>query len=142
MKKEGRFNDSPRRKAREISLQVLFQREFTPEMSVDASLKYFRGYISAPDEAWGYAETLLNGVDARRDEIDRFIRDSSLNWKIERISPVDLCILRQSVFEMISDNVPFKVAIDEAVELAKNMGVPNRRTSSMVFSTMCTNAGV
>ena len=122
MKSEDRLNDSPRRKAREISLQILFQREFTPEMSVDTSLKYFRGYISAADEAWEYAEVLLNGVDARCDEIDRFIRDSSHNWKIERISPVDLCILRQSVFEMISDNVPFKVAIDEAVELAKKYG--------------------
>ncbi len=113
-----------RRKAREISLQILFQREFTPEMTVHSSLEYFQNYISATKDSWDYANILLTGVDKQRDEIDRLIRESSHNWKIERISPVDLCILRQSLFEMVfsSQSIPYKVVIDEAIELAKKYG--------------------
>lgn len=91
-------------------------------MSIETSLKYFSTYISAADEAWQYAESLLKGVAERGQEIDRLISESSRNWKIERISPVDLCLLRQSVYEIISGSAPFKVAIDEAIELAKKYG--------------------
>jgi N utilization substance protein B len=115
---------SPRRKAREIALQILFQLEFTPELTVGSSLMYFREHITAPPEAWEYAEQLLNGVAEFKDKIDGQIRDSSTNWRIDRIASVDLSLLRLAVYEMLFADpaIPFKAAIDESLELAKKYG--------------------
>ena len=69
-----------------------------------------------------YAEALVRGVLDKKDAIDRVIEISSDNWSVERMPLVDRNILRIAVYEMRYSDVPFKVAIDEAVELAKRFG--------------------
>ncbi|OFZ12421.1 MAG: transcription antitermination factor NusB [Bdellovibrionales bacterium RBG_16_40_8] len=113
-----------RRRAREVALQVLFQKEFVPDIDFSTSLAYFRDRLEIPKESCDYAQHLLNGIEKHSIEIDKHISEKSRNWKISRIAPVDLCLLRLGVFELcFGDNeVPPKVVIDEAIEIAKRYG--------------------
>jgi len=113
-----------RRKAREIALQVLFQREFVKDVDTHTSIDYFREIVTASPAAWQYAEFLLDGFEKNAAQIDATISDRSKNWKITRMSPVDLSILRVSAFEILfaGADVPPKAVINEAVEMARRYG--------------------
>jgi transcription antitermination protein NusB len=113
-----------RRKAREIALQVMFQREFVKDVEIQTSLEYFREVVTATPEAWDYAEFLLTGVVKQITEIDAAISDKSQNWKLSRMSAVDLSILRVAAFEILfaEADVPPKAVINEAIEVAKRYG--------------------
>ncbi len=70
-----------------------------------------------PDE---YIKKTISGVFEKLDEIDALITESAKRWKAERLSHTSLSIMRLAVYEMLYvDDVPFPVAINEAVELAK-----------------------
>lgn len=70
-----------------------------------------------PDE---YIEKVVMGVTEHKDELDALIADSAKGWKLERLSAASLAIMRLAVYEMLYvEDVPFSVAINEAVELAK-----------------------
>ena len=63
------------------------------------------------------------GVQREREVLDRWIREASRNWRVERMSKVDRNILRLGAFELAhQDDIPAKVSIDEAVELGKKYG--------------------
>jgi len=65
----------------------------------------------------------VEGVLQHKDEIDQFIERFSNNWKISRMSRVDRNIMRIAVFEILyCDDIPFKVSINEAVDLGKRYG--------------------
>ena len=71
-------------------------------------------------EIFGYAEEILLGVTAHIDEIDAYLEAYSQGWTLERMPALDRTIMRVAVWEIIyNDEVPDGVAIDEAVELAK-----------------------
>ena len=74
-----------------------------------------------------YAHTLLNGIKTNQKKIDSLIKQTSQSWKMERISLIDLNIMRIAVYEMLCSTppVPFKVCINEAVEMAKIYGTEN-----------------
>ncbi|HBG45712.1 MAG TPA: transcription antitermination factor NusB [Deltaproteobacteria bacterium] len=112
---------SLRRKARETALQILYK----IDMSEGApSVEGLDGGPLAPGtEARRYCDELVAGVTSRLDEINRTIEAHSENWTIERMAIVDRNILRIAVYELLySKDVPYKVVIDEAVELAKRYG--------------------
>jgi N utilization substance protein B len=113
-----------RRRAREIALQVLFQREIDKDVDTRVSLDYFHEIATAAPAAWRYAETLLAGVAEHSEKIDATISAKSQNWKITRMSPVDLSILRVAAFEILfaGADVPPKVVINEAIEIARRYG--------------------
>lgn len=114
---------SQRRRARELALQVLFQKEFTADLDIKASLSYFRKHLEVSDESLSYAESLLAGIEAHLDEINTIITQTSHNWKISRMAPVDLSLLRIGVYEIyFNEEVPPKVVINEAIEIAKKYG--------------------
>lgn len=112
---------SSRQQAREIALQILFQREFAPEVNIETSLDYFTSMIQADSESRKYAGLLLHGVIEKISELDQRISDRSKNWSLDRMSPVDRSILRIGCYELCftEADVPKKVAINEAIELAK-----------------------
>ena len=62
---------------------------------------------------------LAEGVDAEREELDETIASYAKNWTVDRIAPLDLNVMRVALFEIEHDLVPVEVAIDEAVEIAK-----------------------
>lgn len=65
---------------------------------------------------------LVTGILAKKDEIDKKIGDSAPAWPVDKLNKIDLAILRLAVYELTIKEVPPKVVIDEAVELAKEFG--------------------
>ncbi len=118
---------STRRASREVALQVLFQYHFSPEIDLGQCLSLYESQFLRDKDAWKYAENLIHGVLEFKKSIDELISSKSLNWKIERIAGVDLNILRLAVFEMkfMKEPIPRKVAINEAVDIAKKFGSEN-----------------
>ncbi|MDW7772739.1 MAG: transcription antitermination factor NusB [Desulfobulbaceae bacterium] len=113
-----------RRKSREIALQFLFGHDFQERKndidSIEAELNEFCGCFETGKKALPYARKLITGICSQLTEIDKLLAAHSHNWRLERMSGVDRNILRIAVYEMrFSEDVPAKVAINEALELAK-----------------------
>ena len=78
---------------------------------------------SSLEKALDYMKTLVDGVVEHIDEIDLRIRAAAKNWRLERMEPVDRCIIRVAVFEMAHvEGIIGPIAINEAVELSKSFG--------------------
>ena len=113
-----------KRQARELTLQVLFQREYAPDLDAKKGLQLLSEISPFPEEAKEYAERLCIGLFEKKQSIDEKIQATKSNWKLNRISIVDLNILRMACFELteLANEVPPKVVIDEAIEIAKKYG--------------------
>lgn len=110
-----------RHQARERALQILFQYDIhgRPGLWLDVFWKE----NEATDEAKAFAERLVAGVLEKKKELDVLIGKYSTNWKISRMPIVDRNILRAGVYELLwMDDVPAKVTVNEAIELAKSFG--------------------
>lgn len=108
-----------RRKGRELAVQALYQIESTGEYRPEV-LAYLWEEAGASLAARQFAAELVRGVLERQAEIDRWIATAAENWRLERIAPVDLCILRVATYEMLApDPLPPAVVIDEAIEIGK-----------------------
>jgi N utilization substance protein B len=70
-------------------------------------------------EAKQLTRELAEGVDEEREELDEVIADHAKGWTVDRIAPLDLNVMRVALFEIEHDLVPLEVAIDEAIETAK-----------------------
>lgn len=70
-------------------------------------------------EARPLTRELAEGVDLHREELDETIAAYAKGWTVDRIAPLDLNVLRVAIYEIEEGQVPFEVAIDEAVEIAK-----------------------
>jgi N utilization substance protein B len=109
-----------RRKARELALQILFQYDITKgECDTNGFLKD----MNISDEVKEFAIRLRDGVIAHLSEIDALIKKSTKGWTLERMAVVDRNILRAAICEMLYfTDIPPKVAINEAIEIAKKYG--------------------
>lgn len=75
------------------------------------------------EEAFSYAQRLVEGTTSNREQIDQLIRSQADNWRLERMPAVDRNILRLAVYEMLHEReTPKLVVLDEAIELAKKFG--------------------
>ena len=78
------------------------------------------------DEAIAYIEDAVLGIEKNKKTINELIKNNlKSDWKIERVSKIDLSILKLAVYEIKYKNLPYKVVINEAVELAKKYGEDN-----------------
>jgi N utilization substance protein B len=126
-----------RRRGREVALQVLYQLDVQEQLSDDAALALFwrsfavrdedvsgeKGPENDDDESRAFAETLVRGVRSELVTIDALLARASRNWRVERMARVDRNLLRLAVWELKwSKDVPAKVAINEAIEIAKRYG--------------------
>ncbi len=111
-----------RRKSRELALQILFQTEFTPEVSIQDMTSLFENKIE--NSIIEYCLKLTTGVNSHKERIDAQIQEASRHWKIDRMASVDRNILRSAVFEMLYSNEPIepKIVINESIEIAKVFG--------------------
>ena len=111
-----------RHRARELAIQVLFHLEFNPGNHTEG-LGLICDNFDFSQDAREFADLLITGIVQNKGELDQMIRKSSKNWRLERMSYVDRNILRLAVFEILHlKDIPPKVSIDEAVELAKRYG--------------------
>lgn len=119
-----------RRKSREIALQFLFSQDLQgspgDRETVDREFGRFCANFASGRKAFPYARQLVEGISTNQVAIDRRLARHSHNWRVERMSPVDRNILRIAVFEMKhGTEVPAKVAINEALEIAKQYSMPD-----------------
>ena len=119
-----------RRQSREIALQILFQLEYSPQISSDELLALFDE--KKEESIMKYANEIIQGVQSHKPAIDQKIQEASRHWKIERMGGVDRNILRLSVFEIFhaAEQIDHKIAINEAIEIAKIFG--SQESSSFV----------
>lgn len=113
-----------RRELREHIFKLLFMKEFTDTKEMPEQLElYFEGLVELHRNDQEYMEKKYALVQEMLPEIDEMLNGASSGWKTGRMSKVDLAILRLAVYEMKYDeDVPVKVAINEAIELAKMFG--------------------
>ena len=111
-----------RRKSRELALQILFQTEFTPEVTIQDMASVFEKKIEA--SIMDYTMLLVKGVKLHKEKIDARIQEASRHWKIDRMASVDRNILRFAVYEMLhaQEMIEPKIIINEAIEIAKIFG--------------------
>jgi len=113
---------SARSKARKRALDVLFQADVRGDDVATILAAEARRAASEParESSWLYAREIVDGVIDHRDEIDEQITTFAKDWSLPRMPAVDRAVLRIGVWEILfNDAVPAAVAIDEAVELAK-----------------------
>ncbi|MBI5559675.1 MAG: transcription antitermination factor NusB [Deltaproteobacteria bacterium] len=111
-----------RTKAREAALQALYQMDMANGTVLVCISSVCEGLDLTP-EAREYGEALFFGAVDRREEINRVIEGYSKNWTVERMPVIDRNVLRIAVYELLyCPGVPYRVVIDEAVELAKRFG--------------------
>jgi N utilization substance protein B len=125
----------PRRRAREHALQVLFSLDLNPSLRPAQALGAFWRDVareSRPDDGDGaevprdvvtFTEQLVHGAMENLAEIDGIVQRVSKNWRLERMARVDRNVLRLATFELrYVPDVPAKVVINEAIEVAKRFG--------------------
>jgi N utilization substance protein B len=116
---------STRHKARTIAMQALYEVDSAARPSETVVERLLAGNNFSEDNAT-FVRELVSGTMRHRDEIDRKIREFAPTWPVEQLAMVDRNILRLAIFEILFDNkVPVKVAVSEAVELAKAFGSEN-----------------
>ena len=114
---------------RTVILQSLYEWDFYKRKHditdiLERNLKEFAPGIDEPDFAW----RILKGIIEHLKEIDAIIVRAAPDWPLDRIAIIDRNILRQGLYELMyadPEEVPPKVAINEAIEIAKNYGGPN-----------------
>ncbi|AJD32135.1 transcription antitermination factor NusB [Clostridium sporogenes] len=122
-----------RRKSREVAMRLLFQTTLNEENLEEAleNLKDVRESeestkekdyesVDLKDVDIDYVKRIIKGIEENKEEIDEKIKGNLKNWKIERLSKVDLSILRLCTYELkFEEDIPRKVSVNEAIELAK-----------------------
>ena len=130
-----------RRRGREIALQVLYQADTQSHLTAEEALQLYGSHFArafaettdvsgeAPltDEqqrvARDLATRIVRGVVGRRDDLDALLQRASRNWRLDRMARVDRNLLRVGAWELSeATDVPAKVAINEAIEIAKRFG--------------------
>jgi N utilization substance protein B len=131
-----------RRKARAIALQVLYEFDSAGH-DLEAALAHLLADAGLSEDNVAFARDLVSGVIQNREQIDQHIQRFAPAWPLEQIPIVDRNILRLAIFEILLDNnVPVKVAINEAVELAKKFGSDSSsRFVNGVLGSVSTLAG-
>jgi len=136
-----------RRRARECALMILYSVDVNGGWADTVAARFFEAFagdadldpappwasdkarakaftIGANDEVRAYATRLVEGVERHQAEIDALVQGISRNWRLARMAIVDRNVLRLAAFEMthLTEEVPRKVAINEAIDVAKRFG--------------------
>ena len=130
----------PRTKARSIALQVLFEVDLVNHPLGDA-LKFRLEDSSIDERLSGFVRSIVQGVWSMNKQLDQFIAEHAPEWPLEQVATIDRNILRFALWEFAVDGeTPIKVAINEAIELAKAFGSDSSpRFINGVLGSLATN---
>ena len=112
---------SRRSRARETALQILYQEDLNPPadpVGDEALLQHQLGSEPLVE----FARQLIQGVRLYREQIDALLEANAANWSLHRMASTDRNVLRLGAYEILYSDTPDRVAINEAVELAKRFG--------------------
>lgn len=110
-----------RSRAREVALQVLYQDDLNPGINPAVPDQFIASRLK-DEELVQFARTLVSGVRRNRSELDQMLNETAENWTVERMAVTDRNVLRLGAYEILFAGTPERVAINEAVELAKRFG--------------------
>ncbi|MEZ4359003.1 MAG: transcription antitermination factor NusB [Kofleriaceae bacterium] len=119
------MSQGPRHHGRVYALQILYASDGSDEVDVVSAAERWHQQFELPveGEAHEFASRIVRAAAERRAAIDEVISAASKNWRLERMSRVDRNILRLGACELMAfSDVPVRVSINEAVELAKRFG--------------------
>jgi transcription antitermination protein NusB len=109
-----------RSRGREVALQVLYQVEQNPGVPPDEIRRFIQRRLLDDRKLCEFTEGLIDGVKDHQARIDTMISEVAENWRLDRMAAIDRNILRLGAYEMLfRPEIPAKVAINEALELAK-----------------------
>lgn len=112
-----------RTKAREYALKILYAIDITGK-DPDKCIEDFWSGNEEPDkEVKGFTDSIVMGVYENRAQIDKVITEYATNWELKRMAVIDRNVLRAAAYELLfRDDIPPKVAINEAIDVAKKYG--------------------
>ena len=114
---------SPRRhQAREVVLQMLFQKDLNPDVSPNMIREQMQELLDNNEQLCRFAWSLYAGTVESLKAIDQKIESVASHWKLSRMPPTDRNAIRLGAFELLYTDTPHPVVIDEALELAKSFG--------------------
>ncbi len=113
---------SRRHQAREVVLQMLFQKDLNPDISADAIREQIQELLENNEQLCRFAWSLFAGTVESQKAIDQKIESVASNWTVSRMPPTDRNAIRLGAFELLYTDTPHPVVIDEALELAKSFG--------------------
>jgi N utilization substance protein B len=111
-----------RSRAREVVLQVLYEDDLNPSRNLAASDEFLCRRLNRDEPLIEFARSLLAGVRRHRGELDQMLAERADNWSLQRMAATDRNALRLGAYELLFTDTPQRVAINEAVELAKRYG--------------------
>ncbi|MCX8075383.1 MAG: transcription antitermination factor NusB [Clostridia bacterium] len=111
-----------RKKARDNAFKCVYQFDFQGSENLSEILDFCYEENENDEEEKEYIIRIVEGVKQNLEKIDEIILSKLKNWNMSRISKVDLGILRLATYELLYTDIPVKVAVNEAVELAKEYG--------------------
>jgi len=112
--------------AREEAFKLLYSLEIQKE-NLDEQLEmYFENEEISEQEIKNYISSVIKGIENNISDIENRISENlKKDWKIERISKINLVLLKLAIYEILYTETPYKVAINEAIEIAKKYGDDN-----------------
>ena len=115
-----------RREIREHIFKLLFLLEFYKGEELNEQAERYLDEVEEAvptEEEATYIRDRFHKIEEKIEDLDKMLNEASKGWKVNRMSKVDLAIMRLAVYEMkMDEDIPVKVAINEAVELAKKFG--------------------
>lgn len=115
-----------RTEAREQAFKLLYSIEIQKESEEEQINLYFESNEIDDEKTKEYVKDVWLGVKNNQKEItEKITINLKTNWKLDRISKIDTALLKLAIYEMLYKKIPFKVVINEAVELAKKYGEDN-----------------
>lgn len=112
-----------RSEARELAFEFLYQIEVQRELNDEQIDLFFETNEITDNNAIEYIKDVVKGVEDKKEEILKVISSNlKSDWKVERISKINLALLKLAIYEIEYKELPFKVVINEVVELAKKYG--------------------
>ncbi len=115
-----------RTQAREEAFKLLYSMEIQKENDEEQIELYLENNEITDTKTIEYIKDVWAGIEANKEEINQKISGNlKVEWKLERLSKVDLSLLKLAIYEMLYKKIPFKVAINEVIELAKKYGEDN-----------------
>ena len=113
-----------RSRAREVALQALYQEDLNPQESPKMLSRFLASNLNNEDLR-DFARQLVMGVKRNQEELDSLLEAQANNWSLSRMAATDRNVLRLGAYEIRYSSTPDRVAIDEAIELAKRFGAAN-----------------
>lgn len=110
-----------RSRSREVAFQVLYQDDLNPRCNPAIGDALIDQRLPAEDLA-DFARQLVAGVRRHRQDVDARLEQTAANWSLKRMAATDRNVLRLGAYEILFSDTPGRVAVDEAVELAKRFG--------------------